>query len=200
MLDYIIGDIKHIASDYIVLDNHGIGYRINTSSNSISRFELYEEYMVKIHMAVREDAIVLYGFYDEEELAMFELLIGVSSIGPKNALSVLSTLTPCQIAQAVNNNSIEVLSKAPGIGKKTASRIILELTDKIAKLNFNYEDSVSDSNLTINISKNSELDSAIEALVSLGYFKNDVEKVIASIDTEKLGIEEIIKLAIKKLA
>lgn len=195
MLDYIIGDIKRIGEDYIVLDNNGIGYLINTSSYSISNFTLYETYLVHTHMVVREDAILLYGFYDDEELEMFKLLTTVSSIGPKIGLGILSSLSVSTISKAIRTNDINILTKAPGVGKKTASRIILELSDKIAKMNFK-EDAE-----TVEITKlDDEIESAVEALTNLGYIRTDVVKVIRSLNTENMGIEEIIKQCIIRLA
>lgn len=195
MLDYIIGDIKRIGEDYIVLDNNGIGYLINTSSYSISNFTLYETYLVHTHMVVREDAILLYGFYDDEELEMFKLLTTVSSIGPKIGLGILSSLSVSTISKAIRTNDINILTKAPGVGKKTASRIILELSDKIAKMNFK-EDAE-----TVEITKlDDEIESAVEALTNLGYMRSDVVKVIRSLNTENMGIEEIIKQCIIRLA
>lgn len=195
MLDYIIGDIKRIGEDYIVLDNNGIGYLINTSSYSISNFTLYETYLVHTHMVVREDAILLYGFYDDEELEMFKLLTTVSSIGPKIGLGILSSLSVSTISKAIRTNDINILTKAPGVGKKTASRIILELSDKIAKMNFK-EDAE-----TVEIMKmDDEIESAVEALTNLGYIRTDVVKVIRSLNTENMGIEEIIKQCIIRLA
>lgn len=195
MLDYIIGDIKRIGEDYIVLDNNGIGYLINTSSYSISNFTLYETYLVHTHMVVREDAILLYGFYDDEELEMFKLLTTVSSIGPKIGLGILSSLSVSTISKAIRTNDINILTKAPGVGKKTASRIILELSDKIAKMNFK-EDAE-----TVEIKKlDDEIESAVEALTNLGYIRSDVVNVIRSLNTENMGIEEIIKQCIIRLA
>lgn len=195
MLDFIIGDIKRIGEDYIVLDNNGIGYLINTSSYSISNFTLYETYLVHTHMVVREDAILLYGFYDDEELEMFKLLTTVSSIGPKIGLGILSSLSVSTISKAIRTNDINILTKAPGVGKKTASRIILELSDKIAKMNFK-EDAE-----TVEITKlDDEIESAVEALTNLGYIRTDVVKVIRSLNTENMGIEEIIKQCIIRLA
>lgn len=193
MLDYIIGDIKKIGEDYIVLDNNGIGYLINTSSYSISNFTLYESYLVHVYMAVREDAIVLYGFHDDEELDMFKLLTTVSSIGPKIGLAILSTLSVSSICSAIQTNDIDMLTKAPGVGKKTASRIILELSDKISKMSFTVE---SEDAPVID----SDIDSAIDALTNLGYMRADVIKVLRSLDTEGMGIEEIIKQCIMRLA
>lgn len=195
MLDYIIGDIKHIGEDYIVLDNNGIGYLINTSSYSISNFTLYETYLIHTHMVVREDAILLYGFHDDEELEMFKLLTTVSSIGPKIGLGILSSLSVSTISKAIRTNDINMLTKAPGVGKKTASRIILELSDKIAKMNFK-EDAE-----TVEITKlDDEIESAVDALTNLGYMRNDVVKVIRSLNTQDMGIEDIIKQCIIRLA
>lgn len=185
MIKYIIGDIKYIGEDFIILDNNGIGYKIGTSDSSLRNFDINKNYQVYTYMAVREDAMDLYGFFDKEELDFFELLISVSTIGPKNALSILSTLDTASIQRAINNNDIEALTKAKGVGKKTASRIILELSDKVSKMP-QLEEAEE-----VHIS--SDLDAAVDALANLGYQRSDVVKAMTKVETENREIEDIIK-------
>lgn len=185
MIKYIIGDVKHIGLDHIVVDNSGLGYKIWASDKSLIKFEVNKNYLVHIYMAVREDAIDLYGFFDDKELEFFELLISVTSIGPKNALSILSSLEVDQIQKAINTNDINLLTQAKGVGKKTASRIILELSDKVSKLD--------DLDLGQQVSFTGDLEASIDALTNLGYPRNEVIKAMNKVETDQRDIEDIIK-------
>jgi len=188
---YIIGDVKAKKEEYIVLDNGGIGYKIFTSYNTIKNLNTYDNVMIYTEFVVRDDGVYIYGFDTERELDMFKKLTTVSSIGPKVGLSILSTLTVDEIKYAIFKNEIDILTKAPGIGKKTASRIILELKDKID------EDFVVDNKEEIAENKDTEF--AVDALVNLGYMKNDVVNFIKKLDDPDMPIEEIIKQAMKTL-
>lgn len=191
MFAYIIGDVKAKKEDYIVVDNGGIGYKIFTSYNTIKNLNTYDNVMIYTEFVVRDDGVYIYGFDTERELDMFKKLTTVSSIGPKVGLSILSTLTVDEIKYAIFKNEIDILTKAPGIGKKTASRIILELKDKID------EDFVVDNKEEIAENKDTEF--AVDALVNLGYMKNDVVNFIKKLDDPDMPIEEIIKQAMKTL-
>lgn len=191
MFAYIIGDVKAKKEEYIVLDNGGIGYKIFTSYNTIKNLNTYDNVMIYTEFVVRDDGVYIYGFDTERELDMFKKLTTVSSIGPKVGLSILSTLTVDEIKYAIFKNEIDILTKAPGIGKKTASRIILELKDKID------EDFVVDNKEEIAENKDTEF--AVDALVNLGYMKNDVINFIKKFDDPDMPIEEIIKQAMKTL-
>lgn len=185
MIKYIIGDVKHIGLDHIVVDNSGLGYKIWASDKTLIKFEVNKNYLVHIYMAVREDSIDLYGFFDDKELEFFELLISVTSIGPKNALSILSSLEVDQIQKAINTNDINLLTQAKGVGKKTASRIILELSDKVSKLD--------DLDLGQPVSFTADLEASIDALTNLGYPRNEVIKAMNKVETDQRDIEDIIK-------
>lgn len=194
MIDFIIGDIVNIQEDYVVIQNNGIGYKVFTSKNSIMNLELgKKEQMLYTQLHMREDGMFLYGFTREEEIQMFNMLLRVSKIGPKIGIGVLSALTPNQIKIAILNKDIKTLCLAPGIGKKTAERIILELKDKIDSNGLVEEET------PINIQVN-ESDEAIDALVSLGYSRFEVEKALNSINIDGLNIEGIIREGLKKLS
>ncbi|MDR7856437.1 Holliday junction branch migration protein RuvA [Tissierella sp.] len=194
MFEFIIGDIMTIRDDYIVLQNNGIGYKIFTSTNSIVKLELgMKGVLIYVNLNVREDGLFLYGFVSEEEIDMFKLLQLVSKVGPKVALGILSTLTPNQIKLAILTRDIDSLSKAPGIGKKTAERLILELKDRI-DIDVNIEEDCIDD-----INPNEYIE-AINGLMSLGYTRIEVEKAIKNLDLSKLKIEDIIREALKKLS
>ncbi len=134
MLAYIKGSLEIKTKGYIVVETNGIGYKIYMPESTISKLgDIGEKVQVHTYMRVREDDISLYGFLTNEELRMFELLLSVSGIGAKGALTILSNITPSQFALAVIANDVGILKKLPGIGPKTAQRVILELKDKLKK-------------------------------------------------------------------
>lgn len=198
MISYIIGEIKHIGEDNFVIENNNIGYFINSSFNTIKTLEINNEFKIFTKMNVREDDISLFGFSSKDELEVFELLTSVSTIGPKNAIAILSTLNVDKIKLAIVNNDIESLTKAKGIGKKTASRIILELVDKVKKMAINDDISISNPDID-NISSNGEIEVAREALLNLGYQRNSIDKVLSSLKDSDLSLEEIIKESLKRM-
>ncbi|MFR4763574.1 MAG: Holliday junction branch migration protein RuvA [Anaerococcus obesiensis] len=198
MISYIIGEIKYIGEDNFVIENNNIGYFINSSFNTIKTLEINNEFKIFTKMNVREDDISLFGFSSKDELEVFELLTSVSTIGPKNAIAILSTLNVDKIKLAIVNNDIDTLTKAKGIGKKTASRIILELVDKVKKMAINDDISISNQDFD-NITSNGEIEVAREALLNLGYQRNSIYKVLASLKDSDLSLEEIIKESLKRM-
>lgn len=192
MYEYIIGDIVNIQEDYLVLENNGIGYKIYVSKNSLSHISDRENVKMYTYFNLRDDGIFLYGFGTREELDMFELLLLVSKIGPKIAMGVLSVLKPNDIKVAIMNNDIKLLCKAPGIGKKTAGRIVLELKDRIDQ-NIDIEDSLNI------VEENGNVKEATDALMSLEYTKGEIDKALDRIDISGLTTEEIIKLVLKNM-
>ncbi len=198
MISYIIGEIKYIGEDNFVIENNNIGYFINSSFNTIKTLEINNEFKIFTKMNVREDDISLFGFSSKDELEVFELLTSVSTIGPKNAIAILSTLNVDKIKLAIVNNDIDTLTKAKGIGKKTASRIILELVDKVKKMAINDDISISNQDFD-NITSNGEIEVAREALLNLGYQRNSIDKVLSSLKDSDLSLEEIIKESLKRM-
>lgn len=196
MISYIIGEIKYIGEENFVIENNNIGYLINSSFNTIKTLEINNEFKIFTKMNVREDDISLFGFSSKYELEVFELLTSVSTIGPKNAIAVLSTLNVDKIKLAIVNNDIDTLTKAKGIGKKTASRIILELVDKVKKMAINDDISILEESSK---SSNSEIDVAREALINLGYQRNSIDNVLTTLKDSDLSLEEIIKEALKRM-
>ncbi|MDD7306368.1 MAG: Holliday junction branch migration protein RuvA [Peptoniphilaceae bacterium] len=195
MISYIIGDVKAILDDSFIIENNKIGYRINTSLATLESIELNNEYKIYTVLNVRENDISLYGFYSLDELEMYELLVTVSSIGPKNAIAVLSTLSVNEIKRAIVNNDIDYLAQAKGIGKKTASRIILELVDKVKGMHIGE----NHDGPTISNDDNSDLQVAKEALINLGYQRNDVEIVLNELKDLDLDLEMLVKESLKRL-
>lgn len=193
MIDFVIGNLVAIQDEYIVLQNNNIGYKIYTSMTSILEVELGEkDVMMYTKLNVREDAIQLYGFVSEEEMEMFELVTKVSGIGPKTGLNILSTITPSQIKLAIHRKDYATLTKAPGIGKKTAERMVLELKDKIGEM--------TELDIEAGEIPSKEHDAAIEALMSLGYLKYEAEKSIRGLDLDGMDAEDIIRHGLKELS
>lgn len=197
MIAYVKGKLDTKTNTFVVIDVQGIGYRVFMPAKSIDSLgEVGEVVKVYTHYYVREDNISLYGFSSNEELRMFELLISVSGVGAKSAITMLSEITPSSFALAVITDDVSKLVKIPGVGKKTAARIILELKDKLKT-----EDSIEQiEEVNTAIEKDNNAVEAIAALQVLGYTRKEIEKVFEKIDTNNLGLEEIIKVALKYLA
>ncbi len=197
MFAYIKGSLEQKSNNYVVIDVGGIGYKIFMATKAIEALgEIGEIVKVHTHYYVREDNISLYGFNTNEELRMFELLLQVSGIGAKSAIAMLSEISPSSFALAVISDDISQLVKIPGIGKKTAARIVLELKDKLKT-----EEAITKTEeVKLSITNEEETSEAIAALQVLGYTKREIEKALENIDTKNLQLEEIIKQGLKNLA
>ena len=198
MFAYIKGKLEIKANDYIVIDVMGIGYKIYMSPSAIDTLgETGQTIKVHTHYHVREDNISLYGFKTLEELRMFELLITTSGIGAKSAITILSNITPSSFALAIISNDTSKLVKIPGIGAKTAARIVLELKDKLKQTEQIEGEAIDIKNT---IEDNSKVEEAKSALQVLGYNSKEIMKVFEKIEISSLSVEEIIKNALKLLA
>ena len=191
MFAYIKGSLEMKSSGYIVIDINGLGYKIFMSQSNIDTIgELHNIIKVFTYVKVREDDISIFGFKTQEELKMFELLISVSGVGAKSALVMLSCIEPSDFAIAEISNDVKVLTKVPGIGNKSAQRIILELKDKLKEEQI--EEKLKDSSKKTK--DNSEnINEAISGLMVLGYSKKDIEKAFEHLDIDNLSIEDLIK-------
>jgi len=201
MFYQVTGELILTTPNIAVIDCGGVGYQLTISSNTLGRISaIKDKSKVRLftHLKVSEDAMELFGFYDMEELNAFRLLISVSGVGAKSAVAILSLLSPEKFALAVATGDSKALSKAPGIGAKTAARIILELKDKVAK-QLSAESSTSDILPTEAEDSKSNLGDAINTLLVLGYTRPEALAALKGIDTESLGLEDIIKAALKKL-
>ncbi len=197
MFAYLNGKIADKANNYVVIDVGGVGYKVFMSSKAIEGLkEIGEIQKVYTYYYVREDNISLYGFLSNEELRMFELLLSVSGIGAKSALGILSEVTPSSFALAVITNDTSKLVKIPGIGKKTAARIILELKDKM-KTETAIE---KNEEIEVAISEDNKDSEAVSALQVLGYTNKEIEKALEKIDINGLGVEDIIRKALAILS
>lgn len=197
MFAYIKGSLEQKSNNYVVIDVGGIGYKIFMATKAIETLgEIGKVVKVHTHYYVREDNISLYGFNTNEELRMFELLLEVSGIGAKSAIAMLSEISPSSFALAVISDDISQLVKIPGIGKKTAARIVLELKDKLKT-----EEAITKTEeVKLSITNEEETSEAIAALQVLGYTKREIEKALENVDTKNLQLEEIIKQGLKNLA
>ena len=194
MYSYIKGIIEEINLDHIVIDNNGIGYKINASANTIMKVKIGHECKIYTKLIVKEDDMSLCGFYDKEELKMFELLTSISKIGPKVGLGILSFASPRQIGAYILSEDIVKLSKAPGVGKKTAERIVLELKDKVDKKNVEFEATLLTSQPVV-VSQ----DEALDALVALGYSLQESKEAVQKCKKDGLNTEDIIKKSLSYL-
>ena len=198
MIAYINGKLEIKASNYVVVDVGGIGYKIFMSGTAIGEMpETGSNVKIHTHYYVREDNISLYGFNTQEELKMFELLLSVSGVGAKSAIAMLSAIKPSSFALAVISNDVKALTKIPGVGPKSAQRIILELKDKLKT-----EQAISaEENVEIKtiIADTSKIDEATAALQVLGYNRREIEKAFEHITNKDASVEDIIKQALKIL-
>ncbi len=199
MITYIKGVLDYIGENSIIVDVQGVGYEVLTPMSVLANLTHTGE-TIKIHtyLYVREDAMLLYGFLTRDDLFVFKKLITVNGIGPKGALGILSTISPDDLRMAILAEDVNTISKAPGIGKKTAQKLILELKDKL-KL------AVQPSTVeAIKVSSNlaaSQINDAVQALAALGYTQTEALKAVRSVSlNEEMTIEELIKAALKKLS
>ncbi len=196
MLAYIKGKIEAKVDEYIIIDVGGLGYKVFMSGISIQNIgEIGEQVKVHTYYRVREDDISIFGFITQEELKMFELLLTVSGVGAKVALAILANISVTDFAIAVINADVTKIVQVPGIGKKSAERIILELKDKLKKIQ--QEDKVSGTSANTKIEKaieqNNNIQEAISALQVLGYNKKEIEKAFEKIEKENITTEDLIR-------
>ena len=205
MFYYISGKLAHLEYGTAVIDAGGVGYRLTISGTTYDAMppnrSVENPPVVRLysHMAVREDGIELFGFATKTELEAFKLLISVSGVGPKAAMSILTLLTPEKFALAVCTDDKKTISKANGIGPKTAARVILELKDKLMKENPAAPSMTASVADVPNVGGRGKLSEAVDALLVLGYSRAEAMNAIKDIDTDKIELEEIIRLALKKL-
>lgn len=191
MFAYIKGSLEMKFKNYIVIDVGGLGYKIFMAENAINSVgEIGEIVKVFTYYRVREDDVSIFGFRTQEELRMFELLLSVSGVGAKSALAMLSCIEPSDFAIAVISNNVKLLTQIPGIGTKSAQRIILELKDKLKAEQ--SEEQIEESKIkSAKVSEN--IQEAISGLMVLGYSRKDIEKAFEHLTVETLSVEDLIK-------
>ena len=200
MIAYISGILADAGENYIIVDNNGMGYKLFVSGKFVDTLpSVGSKIKVYTYMYIREDELTLYGFYSEDELYVFKTLIGISGVGPKAAMAVLTAMTINELYMAVMSDDVKAISKANGIGAKGASRIILELKDKLKvedMLDLSYSDSVKGDNTgDANVVKD-----VIMALTALGYSASEATSAVRKINSpESMESEQLLKAALKKL-
>ena len=197
MFYYLNGVVAEMEANLAVIDCGGVGYACATTNYTLSQLKKGERAKLYTYMNVREDAVELFGFATQSELHSFKLLLGVSGVGPKAALSILSANTPANLAMAVVMGDEKALTAAPGIGKKIAQRIILELKDKLAKEQPSFS---GDTGIMPSIAvPDDKVREASAALAVLGYSASEVAAALKGIDMDALPLEEIIRQALKRM-
>ncbi len=200
MFAYIKGTLEAKGNDSVIVEAGGIGYRIFTALSTINDIgQIGSQVKVYTHYYVREDLVALYGFFTMEELGMFEMLITVSGVGPKAAISMISTLSPSRFALAVVSQDTKSLTKAQGIGSKMAQRIILELKDKISKEQLTANN-LGGNSINVEIGSDTALSEAVSALMVLGYSSFEASNSVSSVYADGMGVEELIMKALKSLS
>ncbi len=194
MYSFISGKIAEKNPAYVVIDNHGVGYLINITLNTFTSIGEQSEVKLYVHLAIREDAHVLYGFYTEEERSLFLQLITVSGVGCNTARLILSSLTVRETIEAIANNNTRAIQSVKGIGAKTAQRIIVDLHDKVLKLNISDEEKTP-------LAYNTLKEEALSALMVLGFNRTSIEKILDKLlsQMENPNVEQLIKEALRLL-
>jgi holliday junction DNA helicase ruvA len=195
MIGFLRGTVVQRAVDHCLLDVHDVGYRVFVSRKTCDHVTQGEEALLYIHTHVREDAILLYGFFSQEEYELFQHLIGISGIGPKGAQSILSEVTPHDFYRLIHQKDVKGITKLPGIGKKTAERLVLELKDKFS----DYTDTdANDMSTDVSDVSDSMIAEATEALMSLGFQQNEIQNAFRG-KTDYQSTEELVRYALSAL-
>jgi len=197
MIAFLKGTVAQVLNGSVIVDNNGLGWQVFMSGSALGRLpSVGETVTLYTYLQVKEDGVSLFGFLDTGEKQLFEMLISVTGVGPKAALSILSVLSPSQLIIAILSDDAPSLCKAPGVGKKTAQRISLELRDKIKSQETENHISPQQS-----LSPNQEQrQDAIDALITLGYARTEAVKAVMESAMTDMKTEQIIRLALRKLA
>ena len=199
MFYYINGIVEEMLPGIAVIDCGGVGYKICTTNYTLSQLKKGEKSKLYIHTIIREDCFDLYGFATDGEKRCFEMLIGVSGVGPKAAISILSCTTPEMLAMDIISGNDKALTAAPGIGKKIAQRVVLELKDKMLKdtESISFRDNAFSA--TAPVVGNTKLQDASAALAVLGYSSAEINSALKNVDVENLDVQDIIKQSLKQM-
>lgn len=201
MISYIRGEFVAVEKEKVIIDVGGVGYGIFVPESAMGLLpQMGNEVKLYTYLNVREDAMQLFGFLTRDDLEIFKLLIGVSGIGPKGGLSILSKLTADDLRFAIMSGDSKAISAAPGIGKKTAEKVIIELKDKLdIEQILNPSDSETKSAIKMDSSANEVQSEAVQALVALGYGSTESLKAVNKVNSENMTVEEVLKQALKNL-
>lgn len=199
MFYYLNGVVAHTAPYLAVIDCAGVGYACKTTNYTLASLKRGEEAKLYTYLHVREELFELYGFATENELNCFQMLIGVSGVGPKAALAILSSVSPEQLATAIITGNEKVLTGAPGVGKKIAQRVILELKDKLAKGQISVPAGENYGGTGVTVIPENKAGEAAAALAVLGYGAAEINEALKGIRVEEMSLESVIKQALKKM-
>ena len=202
MIYHVNGTLEYCEVGFCVIDCNGVGYKLTVSDNTFSEIcsHVGENAKLLTYLQVREDGVELFGFKTADELASFKLLITVSGVGPKAAMAILSLLTPDKLSMAIVNEDVKTISRASGVGAKTAARVVLELRDKVSKQYFAQSTAIPTATAAIKAPAKGKgnLSEALDALIVLGYTRAEAQKALTGIDPT-LDVEKISPLALAKL-
>ena len=199
MFHYISGIAAELLPGIAVIDCGGVGFQINTSSYTLSQLKTGEKAKLYTYVYIREDTFEIYGFSGKSEKHCFEMLLGVSGVGPKAALAILSVNTPEGLVMSIVSGNEKAITAAPGVGKKIAQRVILELKDKMAKETESAAFSDGTAFIVAPVSDRSKLGDASAALAVLGYSAQEINAALKHVPVDDLSVEEIIKAALKQM-
>ncbi len=200
MISFIKGELKEVGIDFVVVENHGIGYLIKVPATVVTMLPVIgSEIQIFTYLYIREDILDLYGFLEKEDITVFRLLLGVSGIGPKGALAILSTISVDDLRFAVLAGDAKTIAKAPGIGSKTAQKMVIELKDKL-KLEEVFEQKLAKEAKDVGQTKEIQ-NEAVQALTALGYSPTDALRAVRTVTvTEDMTVETLLKASLKKMS
>lgn len=200
MISFIKGELKEVGIDFVVVENHGIGYLIKVPATVVTMLPVIgSEIQIFTYLYIREDILDLYGFLEKEDITVFRLLLGVSGIGPKGALAILSTISVDDLRFAVLAGDAKTIAKAPGIGSKTAQKMVIELKDKL-KLEEVFEQKLAKEAKDVGQTKEIQ-NETVQALTALGYSPTDALRAVRAVTvTEDMTVETLLKASLKKMS
>ncbi len=199
MIGYLSGKVIALHAPWVILDVHGVGYEIETPLSTFCQLSLNDDASLWTHLVVREDAQLLYGFQAQDDKSLFRLLLKVNGVGPKLALAVLSTFSPMDLMQVVEQENLTLLTRIPGVGKKTAERLLIELRDRLKTLepSAGFSRALNESAALLPQLANSPMAEAEAALISLGYRPAEAQKALNALNTPDADTATLIRQALK---
>ncbi|MDO4976528.1 MAG: Holliday junction branch migration protein RuvA [Eubacteriales bacterium] len=198
MISYIKGIAAYVDSEGVIVENHGIGYQIKTPSSIVEQVKSGQEVMLHTHLYVREDVLALFGFMTKQELNTFQTLLSITGIGPKVALSILSTMTVADLYYAVFSEDAKSIAKTPGIGPKGAKRMIIELKDKLKMEDITPGMEIEETAVSTSIDSSDHVADTIEAMVALGYSNGEAYRAVHGVKgAADMDSEQLLKEALK---
>lgn len=200
MIGCLTGVVRALDVPMVLLDVDGVGYEVDTPLSTFCQLQTGQTVTLWTHLVVREDAQLLYGFMDTSDKVLFRTLIKVNGVGPKLALSILSSMSSAMMIQTIDMEDVTTLTRIPGVGKKTAERLVIELRDKLKKMTFNASGDSSNMSINqLNITTNSPIAEAEAALISLGYKPIEAQKAVGAFKNEFTETADLIRAALKSM-